>query len=95
MTSSTCPHCGRPMVPVRAGATLTPLKARIYDAVARAGRDGIAGDDLHMLIYGDLRVSRYTLKAHIWQINDMLEDRSARIVGQRGHGGCYRIARHV
>jgi hypothetical protein len=90
MHGATCPHCGQPLTTQRAGARLTPLKARIFDAIKRAGHNGIDADDLFKMIFTDARHSRLTLKAHIWQINDVLEDSSDLIIkGTRGTGRRY------
>jgi len=51
---------------------LSPLKARIFDAIKRAGLDGIDGDELFAMIFADRKVTRATLRVHIWQINDAL-----------------------
>lgn len=58
---------------------LTPLKARIFDAIARAGPDGISSD----AIINELRlpVTSSTLRAHVWQINEALRPAGKRIVG--------------
>ena len=70
--SVACPHCGQSLPEARFGVRLTPLKARILDAIARGGPDGIDADTLFWLIYPDTTISRRTLKAHVWQINDEL-----------------------
>ena len=80
-----CPGCRRPLPVVRLGVVLTPLKARIFDAIRRAGPDGIDGRALIQEL--DLPVSLTTLKAHVWQINDRLTESGYQIVG---HGG-YRV----
>ena len=90
MPSSRCPHCGRPLPEVRLGVQLTPLKARIFDVVHRAGPDGIESNDLHAIAFADREVSHETLKAHVWQINDLITDVGHRIVGG---GGRYRLVR--
>lgn len=91
-----CPQCGQKLLPPeREGCGLTPLKARIYDAVKRAGPDGIAWHDLFALIYGGCvrgSTSRQRLKSHVWQINDLLEDSGWRI---GGYGGTYILRRVV
>jgi len=83
-----CPHCGQPSVIYRVGRRLTPLKARIFDAVKRAGKGGIDADDLFGLIFTEQH-SRHTLKSHIWQINDLLEDTGTTIHGTMGTGSRY------
>ena len=72
------------MPEMRLGVRLTPLKARIFDAIKRAGKDGIEGDDLFRLIFGERPVKRSCLKAHVWQINDLLEESGYHITGRRG-----------
>jgi hypothetical protein len=89
-----CPYCGGPLIDVRLGVRLSPLKARIFDLVQRAGRDGISGADLHELAYaGDRwdgrRPAAATIKVHIHQINEALEDTGYRILGR----GTYRLVR--
>ena len=80
---SICEHCGQPRPETRLGVRLPPLKARIFDIVKRAGRDGIDRDELFRLVFGDRKVKRSCLKAHIWQINDLLEDSGYRLDGLR------------
>lgn len=46
MKERCCHYCGHPLPETRLGVRLTPLKARIYDIVQRAGIDGISAQDL-------------------------------------------------
>jgi hypothetical protein len=74
----------------RLGIPLTPLKARIFDAIRRAGPNGIGGDAIiHEL---GLPVSPTTLKAHVWQINTRLAENGYKIVG---YGGYRLLKRHT
>jgi len=74
---------------LRLGVPLSPLKARLFDVVARAGATGIAGDDLFAIALGDRRASRMSgLKAHVWQINAALAATGYRIAGR---GGFFRL----
>ena len=85
-----CPYCGGPLIDFRLGVRLSPLKARIFDLVQRAGRDGISGVDLHELAYtGTARPGAATIKAHIHQINEVLDGTGYRIVGR----GTYRLVK--
>jgi hypothetical protein len=69
-----CPHCHQTIAHERLGVVLTPLKAAIVDAIKRAGDLGKSSESLMRELYFDRRpVSMTTLKAHIWQINDLLE----------------------
>jgi hypothetical protein len=74
-----CPHCGSPQQrQKRFDVWFTPLKVRIIDIIKRAGRDGIAKEDLREM----LGMSPICLKSHIWQINDLLEDEGVKICGR-------------
>ena len=74
----------------RLGIPLTPLKTRIFDAIRRAGPDGIGGDAIiHEL---GLPVSPTTLKSHVWQINARLAENGYKIVG---YGGYRLLKRHT
>jgi hypothetical protein len=86
MTDDVCKLCGAPLRPQRVGVAMTPLKARIFDVVKRAGECGISTADLRMVL--GHRVSNITLRAHIWQINEILADTDYRI---RSHYRMYRL----
>lgn len=66
-----CPHCRQPLINTRLGVRLSPIKARIFDAVRRAGDAGVTRAALERLIY-DRLVSDKNIKAHVLQINEML-----------------------
>jgi hypothetical protein len=88
MSTAFCPTCHRPMPPeTRAGVRLTPLKARIFDVIRRAGVDGISAVDINAIVF-DRRASLDTVKAHVWQINELLDETGIAI---RGGGGSFRI----
>ena len=87
-----CPHCGQRMAYMRAGARLPPLKARIFDAIKRAGADGISGPEVIESL--GLDVGENGIRAHVWQINQILQrfgateriaqrDRSYKIIGKK------------
>jgi hypothetical protein len=67
-----CQLCGQRLPETRMGVKLSPLKARIFDAVRRAGRIGIDGDELFALVFAGRDVKRSVLKSHVSQINDAL-----------------------
>jgi hypothetical protein len=71
-----CPNCGAPIRPKRLGVKMTPLKVRIFDAVRRSGDIGIATTELA----GMLELQTITVRAHIWQINDVIDDTGYKIV---------------
>ena len=71
-----CPHCQQPLPEIRLGVRLTAKKARIFDLVQRAGPDGIDGRDLFAIVFGEQEDIDYkSMKSHIWQINDLIEER--------------------
>jgi hypothetical protein len=76
-----CPSCGQPMPILRLGVKLTPLKARLYDAVQFRGGDGILTDTV-CTIFG---MNSRTLKAHIHQINQIIAKKGYRIYGRGGY----------
>ncbi len=83
-----CHYCGSPLPEIRLGVRLTPLKARIFDLVQRAGVDGIDRRELFDICFGDTDAHERTnkgkfptLKAHIHQINEAIEDSGYKIVG--------------
>jgi hypothetical protein len=73
-----CPACGAVRPEIRLGVRLPPLKARLFDLVKRAGTGGISTADLR-LAFDDNRRSSVTIKSHIWQTNELLEDAGYRI----------------
>ena len=66
-----CPHCGQRMLYMRAGARLGPVKVKIFDAIKRAGAAGISRADI--IESQGLEVGEHCLRAHVWQINEILE----------------------
>jgi hypothetical protein len=88
MRERRCHYCGQGLPEVRLGVRLTPLKARIFDLIQRGGDDGITSADLFDIAFSDGEHSRETLKAHIYQINELIEDEGYRIVNG---GSGYRL----
>jgi hypothetical protein len=99
MTVRRCPHCHQQLPEFRLGVRLADHKARILDAVQRAGQDGIAGDELFALVYDEQRVrwkrdgtSRKALKAHVYWINQAIKKVGFRIVcSGRNSTSAYRL----
>ena len=83
-----CPHCGGNLEALdRLGAPLSPFKARLFDIVKRSGETGVSSDELLGILELE---SQNTLKAHIWQINDAIDDSGWRI---RSTDRRYRLAK--
>lgn len=90
MSSTTkCRHCGQPLPEMRVGIRLSLKKARIFDAIRRAGENRITTKQL--LSDYDFAKNKNTLLAHIWQINEKLEETNYRLRGKTGYG--YRLER--
>lgn len=53
---------------------MTPLKAQIVDAIKRSGDIGISSEELMYALWERDAVSADTVKAHVWQINSLLEE---------------------
>jgi hypothetical protein len=68
-----CPQCHQPIAIERLGVRLTPLKAAIFDRIRRAGDVGVSSTELVGELY-DNRVTGNTIKAHVWQINQLLTE---------------------
>lgn len=88
----TCPTCGQVLRDDRVGIRMPRVKTRIFDAIRRAGPDGIYGDDLFDLCLRARNVQRETLKAHIYQLNELLVETKFVI---RRHAGYYALERRV
>jgi hypothetical protein len=83
-----CHYCGQALPETRLGVRLTPLKARIFDLIQRGGDDGITSADLFNIVFSDGGHSRETLKAHVYQINELIENEGYRITNG---GSVYRL----
>jgi len=86
-----CQLCGQRLPETRMGVKLTALKARIFDAVRRAGRMGIDGDELFKLAFEGRETKRSVLRNHISQLNDLLAGTDVVIRGRV----TYRLERGV
>lgn len=81
-----CPHCGMVLNAHREprfGVDLPHFRARLVDAVRRAGRDGIHKDDLLAIMYQHTRgpVSYWSLYSAIRRTNQSLRPAGKRIAG--------------
>lgn len=87
MATEFCPHCRQPMALTRQGVRLTPLKARLFDCVRRRGYVGISTDDLNGILW-DGKASPVTIRAHVWQLNELIAEAGLTITGDI-HRGFY------
>jgi DNA-binding response OmpR family regulator len=81
----TCPTCGQELPDVRLGVAMTPLKVRMFDLIKRAGNECISAMAISVVMF-DGKANYNTIKAHIHQINEMIEGTGWRIEGLRGYG---------
>jgi hypothetical protein len=83
--SACCPQCHRPLGSARLGVILPQLKAEIFDHIKAAGDLGISSEDLiGGELYRDRRqVQPSAIKAHIFQLNELLIDSGWRITSDR------------
>jgi DNA-binding SARP family transcriptional activator len=81
-----CPTCHQTIGTSRLGVRLTPLKALIVDHIKIAGDIGISSEELRGTLWEERKeVSINTVKAHIWQINSILEETDWIIHSDRRH----------
>lgn len=88
--STQCPHCGQQSPNVRLGVRLSKRKVHLFDLISRAGSAGIDGEYLWHAVFGS-NGSRQTMRAHICQINEILEETDFRLRATRGPGSRYRL----
>jgi hypothetical protein len=94
--AAVCPHCGQPIAHERLGVVLTPLKAAIVDRIKWAGDLGRSSESLVRELYLDrFTVSRTTLKAHVWQINELLAGTDYCIVSERRRWFLRRVSQSI
>ena len=73
-----CERCGRAL---RNGLWMPPTKAAIFDKVAAAADVGVTTADLMQLpVFADRRVTAVSVKSHIWQLNEILQERHCRVI---------------
>jgi hypothetical protein len=69
---TTCPTCHQRIAHERFGIRLPQLKAAIIDMIAAAGDLGITSEEIAGELYSGGRANANTIKAHVFQINDLL-----------------------
>jgi hypothetical protein len=84
----TCPLCHQHYAVERLGVRLPPLKAGIFDAIKQAGDVGVTSAEIVAgSLYRERRhASHDTIKAHIWQINELLEETNWIIQSESDYG---------
>jgi hypothetical protein len=79
---ATCPYCHQPVRGLRLGIYLSPRRAQVFDAVKAAGEGGISCSDLAE----QFKLTRSGVRAHIEQINNLLEETHWKISNFPGGG---------
>ena len=88
-----CPHCGQEVPEARFGIHLSPVKAKIFDAIERCGDNGIFHDDLFDLALRERGSKQTVLKVHVSQINAKLTGTDYRIRCTGGRDAVYRLVK--
>lgn len=79
-----CPKCGQSIQDLRCGVRLPRNKVRIFDAIRASGEIGITSEGVIRVAYdGEEKPDVTAIKAHVSQINDLIENANVRIVAQR------------
>jgi hypothetical protein len=79
-----CPHCAKPLTPIRYGVSVSPFAAQILDTVEQAGAAGIGAAELLKSAYGDSSgASIGTLRSYISALNCVLRASGVAICSQR------------
>ena len=81
-----CSHCHQPLPEMRAGVRLSALKARIFDAIERAGSNGITIEDINAICF-DGQASAVNVRNHIHQINGGEAESAVLDLASEGLGG--------
>jgi hypothetical protein len=76
---------------LRLGIRLTALKADIFDAIKSRGSHFIKASEIASQI--GHRGPEITIRSHVTQINDLLEETDWRIEGLRGKDGGFRLVK--
>jgi len=75
---------------MRLGVRFPPLKAAIFDLIKRTGNHGMTQQE----IQGSFELgSLYTVRAHVWGINELIEDTGYRIRGGTKNAPGYKLIR--
>src|SRR5262245_5933232 len=86
-----CTACGQPMRYERLGVHMTPLKAEIFDAIKAAGDDGVPSIELrHNFPSKTKPAALSTIKAHVWQLNNLYLPGTDWLIVSEGRGANHR-----
>jgi hypothetical protein len=79
IATSRCPLCGAAFA---GGVRMPARKAAIFHCIKAAGDVGVSSAEILNEIYIDGRMPQLSsIKAHVFQINDLLEETDLRIAG--------------
>ena len=73
-----CPHCAKPLQPIRFGVAFGPLAAQIIDTIEKSGSRGVSVADLFAATYGQRNgASLERLRSYVSAINRALHKRGS------------------
>lgn len=81
-----CPYCNSPLNGANALPLLGARKQRVYDAVARGGRSGVAAQALVKALYDGAKAPRAAmtvLRVEIHNLNRLIKPNGQRIRGRQ------------
>jgi hypothetical protein len=68
-----CPHCAKPLTPIRYGVPVSVFAARLIDTIERGGSAGVSNTDLFKAAYSARDgASMDTLRSYISTLNCVL-----------------------
>jgi len=67
-----CPHCAKPLQPVRYGIAVSAMAIRILDALDAAGPRGVSAADLFQVAYGNRGAKFGSLRSYVNALNRAL-----------------------
>jgi hypothetical protein len=68
-----CPHCAKPLSPIRYGVPVSAFAARLIDIIERGGVVGVSNTDLFKAAYGGRDgASLDTMRSYISTLNCLL-----------------------
>jgi len=78
-----CPHCSKPLQPVRYGVAVSAMAIRILDTLDAVGAAGVAADELFKVAYGNKRFNPVRLSSYVSALNRALGPNGVAIRSER------------
>lgn len=86
MTEGVCPHCRQPLTNLIEGVRLPKFKAQLFRHIDR--HPGVSVNELAAVMYdgAERRFPVGSIRSHVSQINELLDQTSVRILGKQYQG---------